>query len=59
VRAFGGLVIFYALGEIFNGADLRVPLFARDLDWIGWMVDIYLHGVIKPKEQVNGGPGGG
>lgn len=50
VRAFGGLVIFYALGEILNSDDLRIPLFAQDMDWIGWMADIYLHGVLKAEE---------
>lgn len=52
MRAFGGMIVFYALSEMIAFRDelpwfqLPIPI-DDDIDWIGGMVDIYLNGVLK------------
>lgn len=53
MRAFGGMIVFYALSEMIAFRD-ELPWFqlpvAHDIDWIGGMVDIYLNGVLKRED---------
>jgi AcrR family transcriptional regulator len=56
VRFFAGLVIFYVLSEAvaFSNGSPRVELpvhFGEEIDWIGGMVEIYLHGALKEDES--------
>ncbi len=51
MRAFGGMVVFYALTELVAFRDelpwfQLPPSFGDDIDWIGGMVDIFLNGVL-------------
>jgi AcrR family transcriptional regulator len=52
VRFFAGLIVFYILSEAVafgDGAsrlDLPFP-FRQEIDWVGGMVDLYLHGALK------------
>ena len=52
VRFFAGLVVFYILSEAIafsDGAprlDLPFP-FGEEIDWVGGMVELYLHGALK------------
>jgi hypothetical protein len=51
VRSFAGLLIFYIISKAvaFGDGVLRVELhvpFGDDVDWVGGMVEIYLHGVL-------------
>lgn len=50
MRAFGGMIVFYALSELVAFRDdlpwFQLPI-PDDIDWIGGMVDIYLNGVLN------------
>ncbi len=50
VRTFASLVVFYALSEIVL-AQQDLALFnwpsRQEMDWVGGMVDIFLHGVLR------------
>ena len=51
MRAFGGMIVFYALSEVIAFRDelpwfqLPTPI-GDDIDWIGGMVDIFMNGVL-------------
>jgi AcrR family transcriptional regulator len=50
MRSFAGVVVFYAISELaaFRADPPLVPLPSSDeIDWIGGLVDVYLHGVLR------------
>ncbi len=50
IRSFAGLVVFYAISELaaFGSDPPLVPLPPTgEIDWIGKLVDVYLHGVLN------------
>jgi AcrR family transcriptional regulator len=50
MRSFAGLVVFYAISEFaaFGANPPLVPLpSSAEIDWIGGLVDVYLHGVLS------------
>jgi hypothetical protein len=57
-RTFAGLAVFYALSEIVGFSEglprpelpFQTQLASGEIDWVGGMMDIYLHGVLKRKD---------